>query len=70
MFSFKLTCLVIPYYFMDSFMEEAKKEETSFLYSKMSNQYRRFKLSGDITQLNSKIEEIDEPSFTKGGGSL
>jgi hypothetical protein len=59
MFGFKLTSLYLPYLFMEKLMPEAEDEEIALLYEQAKSNYRRYKLTGDITALNPEIELVD-----------
>jgi hypothetical protein len=60
MFGFKLGSLVLPYLAMDSIMPKAETEEIDFLWKNAKENYKRYKFTGDILELNHSINLIGD----------
>ena len=59
MLTFKIASLGIPYVFMDKLMESAGQQQMNLLYWQAKDRYKRYKMTGDMLQLNPYIKIVD-----------
>lgn len=56
MFAFKMSALCLPYMYMETLMTTAQEEEMNLLYKKSKEPFKKYKLTGDILELNPQIQ--------------
>jgi hypothetical protein len=59
MFSFKLACVVGPYFFYEEVEKSAIREQLARVYANIEDDYRKYKNTGNILMLNPNVNIFD-----------